>query len=189
MLKIGNVVGVHGLKGILKVRPSDPEASWVGELKQLWLQLPGDKAPKPYLVLSSEWQSPLIWLKLQGIDSRTLAEPLMKAALFAPEESLPAIAEGEYRFEQLQGLLVSSAEILKTENTPFAIVKDMLTSGDTDYLEVESLIIAGKTMLIPFQKIFIQSVHLPGADYPKGLILVDKLDELLLELKTQDDIL
>ncbi|MBY0449419.1 MAG: ribosome maturation factor RimM [Cyanobacteria bacterium] len=187
MLKIGTVVGVHGLKGILKVRPSDPNAEWVGELAQLWLQVPSDKTPKPYIVLSSEWQSPLIWLKLQGIDSRTLAEPLMKASLFAPEEALPEISEGEYRFDQLLGMLVSSTEILKAENTPFAIVKDMLTSGDTDYLEVESLLIAGKTMLIPFQKIFIQAVHLPGTDYPKGLILIDKLDDLLLELKEIHD--
>ena len=105
LLDIGKVVGTHGLRGDLKVRPysGDPEA--LLETEQVVLHLPSGErlTARPVRQVVHKGQ---VLLRLQDFESINLAEPLVGAQVLLEPEQLPELAQGEFYWSQLKGLQV-----------------------------------------------------------------------------------
>ncbi len=166
-VRIGKIVGCHGVRGDLKVRPAS-DSDWVGVLKEVALQ--HGKAAPQVLKIKKTWKhGPLILMHLEGIDSRNAAEPLIGALLFADRDALPAPDEDEFWADDLIGLNVLDTET----NRKRGVVKDLLSSGGQDYLEIQ-LEESDQTVVIPFLERFF-----PIVDLEAGHITIDLLSDFL----------
>lgn len=101
----GVVVGVHGLRGDLKVRPhsGDSEALLATHLVQLVL---AGGTPREYPVTDSRVHKSWVLLRLAGLESLEAVEGLVGAEVLSPLSALAELEEGEYYWHQLEGMTV-----------------------------------------------------------------------------------
>jgi len=103
MIRVGQVMGVFGIAGAVKVRSLTdfPERF-----------APGSELRMDGVSRRVEWsrQQPAgLVVKLAGVDSRTDAETLRGRYLEVPEEALRPLPEGRWYHHQLVGLAVRTA--------------------------------------------------------------------------------
>ncbi|MGE0200130.1 MAG: ribosome maturation factor RimM [Candidatus Melainabacteria bacterium] len=156
-LRIGKIVGCHGLKGHLKVRPADPEPDWLNHLKTVRWQNAGGLT-KDLAVASARLKERLVMMTFDGLPDRTAAEPLVGGLLMARRSDLPAPAEGVFYAQDLMGMTV----VDDAGETVRGTVRDLLSSAGQDFLEVLPQAVApdGKNdpVLIPMNEHFIVRV-------------------------------
>ena len=167
-VRIGKIVGCHGIRGDLKVRPaSDPD--WVDELDEIGLQMGKSQTLQSYRIKKAWTHGQLVLMHLEGVDTRNAAELLVNATLFAKREDLPAPQEGEFWVDQLIGLNVIDVQTGRKRG----IIKDLLSSSGQDYLEIQ-LEDSDQTAIIPFLDHFF-----PQVDLEKQQVTVDLLGDFL----------
>lgn len=98
MIEIGKIVKPQGIKGELKV-VLDSDFSRLSSLKKVYI------SGKEFEVQSLSFRDAL-YLKLFGVENRNEAELLRGESVFADEESLLPLEEGEFYFKDLIGLKV-----------------------------------------------------------------------------------
>lgn len=108
-LDIGRVVGLHGVRGKVKVAAfsGDPE----GVLAAKALRLTGGRGAAPdaigtYEVVTAQRAGGCAVFSLKGIDTAEAAEPLVKAVVSVRREALPTPPEGEFYWVDAVGCLV-----------------------------------------------------------------------------------
>ncbi len=108
LLEIGKIVGTHGLRGDLKVRPISGDPEMLLQIEQVHMRLPtGEQlTAKPCRQSLHKGQ---VLLRLQGFESLDQVERLVGSSILLPEELLPQLADDEYYWHQLDGLKVFDA--------------------------------------------------------------------------------
>jgi len=154
---LGQVVGVHGVKGLVRVRSftEDPEAvAAYGALQD-------DRGGK--LILHAVGRAKgLVLVRVDGVTDRTEAESLKGTRLYIERAALPAITETEaYYHADLIGLAAETAsgEVLGRVTA----VHDF---GAGDLLEIQAEPGAGRrageSVLVPFTRAAVPEVDLAG---------------------------
>lgn len=166
-LRIGKVVGCHGLKGELKIRPADDDPDWVEVLDQLDLLHP-KTGRKAFNILQLSLKDRLVYAKLEGLPDRTAAEVWIGAEVQALTSDLPEAEAGAYRVDELVGLTVVDRQTGQVQGR----VQDVLSSTGTDFLEIR-LERTGKLVVVPFLEVFFPIVSLE-----KKELVVDKVGNL-----------
>lgn len=143
MTRVGQIVGVWGLKGYVKVAPlvnfpSPFESGRRLRLNDDWVTIE-----------DAVWQKDRPYLKLSGVGSPEAARALQWKYLEAQAEDIE-LAEDEYRTEDLIGLRVETEddEVLGT-------VKEVL------HLPAHDVLVVGEIM-IPAVKAFVLKVDVAG---------------------------
>jgi 16S rRNA processing protein RimM len=108
-------------------------------------------------------------LHFTGLDDRNQVEPLVGSLLYAHSESLPQPEEDEYWVDDLIALDVVDLQTNRKRGT----VKDLLSSGGQDFLEIQ-LEDSSHTVVIPFISKFF-----PTVDVANKTISVDLLSDFL----------
>uniref|UniRef100_A0A7C5ETU5 Ribosome maturation factor RimM n=1 Tax=Desulfobacca acetoxidans TaxID=60893 RepID=A0A7C5ETU5_9BACT len=107
LIPLGRVVGVHGLKGILRVgfsgRPEELDPETFKALGEILL------GGEPFRVLRAARGRRHILLGLAGINTREQAETLVGREVQAEAERFPELPPGEYYWFQVLGLSVVHA--------------------------------------------------------------------------------
>jgi 16S rRNA processing protein RimM len=168
-VRIGKIVGCHGIRGELKVRPASDDSDWADSLKAVFLRKKGDDAEKHLTICGMRRHGPHVLLTFEGFAERTLAEPLLGSDLFADIADLPEPAEEEYWADDLIGLTVVDAETGRKRG----VVKDLLSSSGSEFLEIK-LEEARETVVIPFIHRFFPDVNLETRT-----ITIDLLNDFL----------
>ncbi len=105
LLSIGKIVGVHGLKGVLKVFSyAESTARFTPGLSLHLKNFHGKE-----FTLKIVWAKPhskTILLSLEGISDRDQAEELVGSDLFIEKAALEVLEEGTYYWADLMGLSV-----------------------------------------------------------------------------------
>jgi len=108
-LDIGRVIGLHGVRGNVKVTAfsGDPE----GVLAAKTLRLSGGRGTAPgavgdYEVETAQRACGCAVFSLKGIDTIEAAEPLVKAVVSMRYEELPSLPEDEFYWIDAVGCLV-----------------------------------------------------------------------------------
>ncbi|MDX9788377.1 MAG: ribosome maturation factor RimM [Desulfobacterales bacterium] len=161
---MGEIVGVHGLRGAVKVRSYAEQPDIFQPDMPIFL---GDAqgVKKAHTIL---WVTPhkkALLMGLAGVMDSSLAQSLVGKWLYLPRETLPALEEGTYYWFELIGLSVYTVE-----NRYIGRVESILETGSNDVLVVKD---SQREILIPALESVIVSVELKEksmrVNLPEGL--------------------
>ncbi|MBI1422921.1 MAG: ribosome maturation factor RimM [Gammaproteobacteria bacterium] len=126
---LGQVVGVFGIKGWVKIRSDTDPRDNILEY-QPWYLRQGD-AWVSQRVVANQQQSKGLIVQFEGVADRDVAAQLVGCEIAVPREQLPAPSAGEYYWADLIGLRVrnKAGEDLGT-------VTNLLETGANDVLVV-----------------------------------------------------
>lgn len=161
---IGRIVGVHGVKGEVKIVPSVEDPAFWRALKTIYLQ---GRIRRELKVQSVRLHQGNALMMFEGMADRTAAETLRGRTVEVPFTWLPALEEDEYYVTQLIGL-----KVVTTEGELLGNVTDVIFTGAN-----EVYVIKGERygeVLIPAIASVIDTVDLARElitiNLPEGLI-------------------
>lgn len=164
---VGQIVGVFGIKGWLKVKSFTEPADNLLHYAPWYLGLP--QGLKQFEVQDYAQRPQGAQVKLKGIDDRDQALALGKASIYVEQNQLAELAAGEFYWSQLIGLRVISQ--FGGVERDLGSVHSLLETGSNDVLVVrgDGTSIDQVERLIPY---------LPGqfvleVDLALGIIRVD----------------
>ena len=156
IVALGYISAVHGIKGWVKVnswtRPLDAILEY-----QPWLLGEEKKAVK---ILDGRKQGKGVVACLPGIKDRQQASTLVGQQIFIRRDQLPAAAEDEYYWSDLEGL-----EVHTTKGELLGKVEKLIETGANDVLVIRGQ----REHLAPF----VQGQYVTRVDLDSGLIEVD----------------
>lgn len=155
---VGEVSGLHGLEGWIKVH------SYTQPQDNITQYAPWKVAGRPLLVEASKRYGKALVAKLEGIDHRDAAEPLVGHAIEVDRASFVPPEPGHYYWADLIGL-----RVLNAERKDLGSVKSLLETGAHDVLVVEG----DRERLIPF----VTGTVVTAVDIAGGALHVDWDDE------------
>lgn len=168
-VRVGKIVGCHGIRGDVKLRPTSESTDWANSGVTVFAVNPKTGHEQNLTIQTARHQGPLLILHFQEFENRTQAEPLTGSTLLAEVSHLKPPEEGEYWVDDLIGLSVKDAETGRIRGR----VKDVLSSGGQEFLEIQ-LEESSETVVIPFNEHFF-----PTVDLDNQLIVIDLLSDFL----------
>ncbi|MDY0268271.1 ribosome maturation factor RimM [Trichloromonas sp.] len=162
---VGSVVGVHGLRGDLKVRPLTADSDALFSATRLLLV---DRTGKELPVVPARVapHKGIFLVRLRGLDGIDVVEGLVGREVRMRYDDLPELAGDEYYWHQLQGLRV--VDRLRGE---LGRLDDLLATGAHDIYVVNGPF---GEVLIPAVGPFVLAVDLDAGlmtvELPEGLV-------------------
>ncbi len=105
MLRIGEIVGMHGLKGAVKIRSYADSTSFFERGQVLQVQT-ADGQAKMHAVAWAKPHGKGMLLCFEGVNDRDAAEALAGAYIAVDKAALPDLEDGTYYWFELIGLAV-----------------------------------------------------------------------------------
>lgn len=137
---VGQIVNVHGIKGMVKIRPYLKNPMGIGTFGPL-----SDKSGKQFFdVRASHEKNGFVLAHVKGIDDRTAAERLKGVELYVAKSALPKAPTDVFYYADLIGLVV------RENNQEIGKVVSVQNYGAGDILEIKTR--AGKLVPLPFSK-------------------------------------
>lgn len=154
---VGVIGGVHGVRGIVKVKPFTADPADVAAYGPLT-----DKAGGRVFALRLLSMHKGQWLaRLDGVDDRNAAEALRGTELFADRSSMPAAERDEFYHADLIGL-----SAVGTDGQVVGTVRAVHDFGAGDILEI--VCPKGPALMLPFTLAAVPEIDLAG-----GRLVVD----------------
>ena len=139
---IGKIVGVHGIKGNVKVYSYSESLSFFKTGALILVKSSG----RPDKSFEIDWARPhkrVVLLSFKGIGNRNDAEPLIGSELFLKRQKLPELDKGSYYWCDITGLSVYTIDgrfigivesIIATGSNDVYVVKDSGRDSDNEIL-------------------------------------------------------
>jgi len=163
-LHIGTIVGVHGIKGFLKLYSSVESADFFKPGKRLSLHRLGREAVF-HTVLDFQPHNKGFRIAFEGVSTRDAAEPLVGCELYIKRYALPAPEKDTWYWCDLIGL-----EVFKTDHTHVGRIENIFSTGANDVFVVKD---GEKETLIPAIASVIRHIDLDHktmtVELPEGL--------------------
>lgn len=170
LFQVGVVVGIHGLRGDLKVRPLSHGSTALLDTRELWLAHPGESR-KRYVAVRCVQHKKSMLLRLQGAESFELAEPLVGCEVLMAYDDLPETGSDEDYWFELEGLTV-----VDRRRGEIGRLEDLFATAAHDVYVVNGRF---GEVLIPAVKQFVIEV-----DQQQKTMLVDLPDGLVANVDT-----
>jgi 16S rRNA processing protein RimM len=165
---LGHVVGAHGLRGALRVRPEGGDSTNLLHVVNVRLIKEGQRQAVDYEVARAEpGRSGEMRLTLVGVRSRDEADGLRGSRILARPQDLERLDEGEYYEYELVG-----CRVIDGEGREIGTVRGIWTTGAPDVLVVEDD--AGTEHLIPTAREIMRRV-----DVEARVIVIEAIPGLL----------
>lgn len=128
-IEVGYVSGLHGVTGWVKVFSyTDPPAN-IFDYRPWTLSYGGSS--RSIGVADTRLRGRVLIARLEGIDDRDQAAPLVGAKIFVPRDRLPPAGEGEFYWADLVGL-----EVVTGDGRSLGTVVRLFETGANDVLVV-----------------------------------------------------
>ena len=164
-LLIGKIVGVHGMKGYLKVYSFDESTDLFDSGRQIRLKS-SNGAMNTLTVKDVQPYKNVLRVAFEEISDRTAAEALIGSELLLKRSELPEPEEGSWYWCDLIGLSVYGID-----GTYLGHVENLFETGSNDVLVVKR---GGSELLIPVTASIVCDVDFKeqkiSVDLPEGLI-------------------
>lgn len=164
LLPIGRIVGLHGLKGDLKVH-SYAESHTVFHPGEVVSVRDRGNRLLTYSVLRARPHKRIVLLSLEGVNTLDMAEQLIGSELLIERAPLPELEEGTYYWDDMIGLTV-----LTIDGEDLGKVKAIIETGSNDVFVVES---DDKETLVPALESVVLEIDPKNGtmrvDLPEGL--------------------
>jgi 16S rRNA processing protein RimM len=135
LVVLGRISGVFGIKGWLKVWSFTDPLEGILEYPAWYLKIAGQW--ERHELDAGQKQGKGLVVHLPGCDDRDAALRFVQADIAVPRTDLPALDDGEYYWQQLQGLRVMA----QWDGQPaglLGVVDHLLETGANDVLVVRS---------------------------------------------------
>ena len=156
---LGQVVGVFGVKGWLKIRSETEPPTNILDYSPWYLQQHGQWTEQR--LLQGQPHSKGLIVQLEGLDDRDEAALLVGCPIAVRRVQLPTPAQGEYYWADLIGLAVYNQQ-----GEHLGQVHSLMETGANDVLVVQD---GEQEYLIPY----VTGVYVLQVDLPAGRMLVD----------------
>jgi len=162
-LCLGVVVGTHGVRGVVKIKPFTEDPRDVGA----YGPLTDDSGRRSYEITVHGVHKGSLLAGLSGVDNREDAQALKGLRLHVDRSALPEVAEEDaFYYADLLGLRVAG-----TDGTDYGTVTHVDDHGAGDVIEVTDA--RGKIRVWPFTKAIV-----PTVDLDNGRLTVDPPPEV-----------
>ncbi|MCK5836942.1 MAG: 16S rRNA processing protein RimM [Desulfobacula sp.] len=151
LFTIGQITGVHGLGGNLKVRSFAESVDTFCPGRSVLLTSEEDTGQR-YTILKATPQRKGILLFLEGIDNREQAENLVGKEILIDRAQLPEPEEDTWYWQDLLGL-----NVVDDRKGFIGKITDIFPTGAKDVLVVTD---KTRETLVPMHKHFIESVNI-----------------------------
>lgn len=128
LIKIGKILGAHGIKGALKVRSYAENPTDIASYSPLVDESGETYKIKKLLATNGD----VLILEVAGVEDRTKAETLKGTDLMVEREKLPSVAEDEFYFSDILGF-----EAFDNAGKLLGKVGEVANFGASDVLEIE----------------------------------------------------
>jgi 16S rRNA processing protein RimM len=166
---VGGITLPHGIKGVVKMRPETDDPGRLESIDTLYLGETEDGL-RPCTVKSIGFQpfkaGLAVLLELEGVESREAAKAMAGQTVWAREQDLPPLEEGEVFLSDLIGLKVMA------EGREVGEVVDVLELPACPTLSIRRL--DGSLGMVPFVPDLV-----PDVDLEAGYLTVVPLEGLL----------
>lgn len=163
---LGEIVGVHGVQGLVRVRAHTADPLDVAAYGTLTAE-PGGRSLKLQVMHAAT--GGVVVARIAGIADRNQAEALKGLRLYVARSALPEPEEEEFYHSDLAGL---RAELV--DGTVLGIVRQVVNYGAGDMLEIDRQ--KGGSVLVPFTLAVVPKVELSA-----GRVVIDPPDGLLTD--------
>jgi 16S rRNA processing protein RimM len=167
LLEVGVVVGTHGLKGDLKIRPLPTGDLALPGARTVYLRN-SEGLPVRYQAVRSSPHKQNILLRLSGLENLAAVEDLVGASVLMDNADLPELDDDQFYWSDLEGLTV-----VDRQHGEIGRVVGMFSTPAHDILEIEGP--AGE-ILVPAVEPFLVEL-----DRDKDCLHVDLPDGLVPE--------
>jgi 16S rRNA processing protein RimM len=135
VIKIGQIVNTHGLKGEVKIYPYTDDIENIANLKKIYLD---SDFNLEYVVKDSKIMKNMIVFKLAGIDTIEQTQSLMQKYIYMKKAKIKE--ENTYYIEDLINLDVYTVDDASdlSNATYFGKLADVFNSGASDVYEVKT---------------------------------------------------
>jgi 16S rRNA processing protein RimM len=158
MILMGRVSGLFGVKGWLKIYSHAAPREGILDYKVWYLMRDGNW--QPFRVAAGQRQGKSVVAHLEGYDDRDQATSLLGSDIAIRREQLPALADGEYYWSDLEGL-----RVVNLQGIELGVVSYLFETGANDVLVVKG----ERERLIPYTL----GMAVKSVDLQDGQITVD----------------
>lgn len=163
-LTIGKVVGVHGIRGRLRVLSEADSVAFFPTGEDLFLDK-GNGVCRRFRISSCTRHKRVFLLALEGVESIDAAEPWVRSRVRMNKATLPPVEPGTYYHYQIVGL-----SVFTPDRRYIGRVEEIFPTGSNDVYVVRE---GDKEILIPAIDSVVVAVDLDEArlwvDLPEGL--------------------
>ena len=131
-LSVGKIVGVHGIKGNLKLYPYVESLSLFKSGHEILLRNPDGKK-ESHVIKGGKFYKNIFRLALKGIDNRNDAEKLIGTEVFIEKTRLPDLEEDEHYWFEIIGL-----DAFLEDGTCLGRVESILQTGSNDVYVIKN---------------------------------------------------
>lgn len=154
LVLVGHVSGAYGIQGWVRIKPYSADADALLHAKTWWLDKP---ALRDVDVMQAKVHGEDVVARLMGVADRNAAEALKGTVVQIRRSHFPALADGEFYWVDLIGLLVENLQ-----GEVLGIVADLMDYGAHPILRVQAQSTSEteepKEWLIPFVDQFVKTV-------------------------------
>lgn len=159
LIVLGKIYSVHGVRGEVKVYSfTDPIDNLLDYPR--WTLRRAEESRQVDL-LGGRLQGKTLVIKIKGLDDREEARCFAGFDICVPRSQLPALADGEFYWLQLQGLLV-----INLQGQVLGKIDHLLETGANDVMLVKpcSGSLDDRERLLPYTDQCVQSVDLQAGE-------------------------
>jgi len=163
MLKVGKIVGTHGIKGDLKVFPLTDYMERFEELNWVYM----DSGSEKFYIKSVKYMPTVVLLSFEGYEDINSVEKFKDRYLLIDESQRRNLPEDTYYMADIIGM-----DIYTVENKYIGKVKDIVQTGSGEVYVIEDE--NDKEIMIPAAKEFIPEICLE-----EGKIIIDPIEGMI----------
>lgn len=150
-LEIGQIVGTHGIKGFLKVKPLTDDITRFNNLKSLYMNV--KKELIEFIIEDVKYHKNMVMLKLNGIDTIEKAEEYRNIYLQIDRKDSVKLPKDSYFIVDLL-----ECNVYTDEGEKLGKLDDVFNTGSNDIYVVKT--VEGKQILLPAIKDVIKEVDI-----------------------------
>jgi 16S rRNA processing protein RimM len=151
-LRVGRVIGAHGLHGALRVRPDNPDSDTLEHLKRVFVGAEDGTAGEYRLIEARRLNPTTLRLKCEGLDDPDAAQALRGSVVSVAIEDLPPRSPGEFYYYEAIGCVVAT-----TGGRRLGVIAEVFATGANDVWVVRD----GQTeVLVPVIDSVVKSIDL-----------------------------
>lgn len=167
---IGRIIRSHGVRGEMKVVPETDDPARLLELESVFVGENEDAAVQYDVTMARTQQSKkgiVVLMSLAGVDGRDAADALRHQSVFAAQNELPPLEEGEYYLHDLV-----DCDVETVEGDHVGRLKEVME------LPAQNIYVIARTgkpdVMVPAVPAFIEKV-----DVDANRIVINSIDGLL----------